>query len=129
MKTWGIIIAFAVIVGVLAIFILKENPSLSPLGSDCDAESFEVTPEDISFFGWGVEGKPQVGDFVSGRDCNTPNAQCLAKHRKLVTDNSIYTVRSDGTFNLGTRDKPQIVPSWVMGCTICEDLGIVCECK
>ncbi len=129
MKIWGIIIAFAVIVGVLAIFILKENSFLSPLESDCESQIFRVTPEDISFFGWGVEGKPQVGDFISGSDCNTPNAQCLAKHGKLATDNSIYTVRLDGTFNFGTRRKPQIVPRWVMGCTICEDLGISCKCK
>ncbi len=128
MKTWVIVVTFAVVVGILAFFILRENAFLSPaLAADCESQFFSVDQSDIEFFGWGENGEPQMGDFISGRDCNTPNAQCLVKHGINPRDNSIYSVKPYGKF---TTSDGKVVPQWRMGCSICKkSLGIVCECK
>ena len=125
MKTWVIIVAFSVVVGVLAFFILTENTFLSPaLRPDCESQDFSVDQSDREFYGWEGDGEPKVGDIIRGNACNTPDARCLAKHGISPNDNSIYSVRADGVTS-GRNPRPV----WAMSCSICKDIGWFCECK
>lgn len=116
------VIAFAVVAGILAFFILNGSPLLSPgLGPDCDSSYYTIDQSDREFYGWDGKDEPQVGDFIL-KGCNDPDVRCLAKHNKLATDNSIYSVRLDSYDSRERRN------NWEMSCSICQS-GIICRCK